>query len=29
LVEGILSDPPGRRRKLSDPARLIREDRQR
>lgn len=29
LVESILSGPPDRRRKLSDPARLIREDRQR
>ncbi|MGD0618898.1 MAG: hypothetical protein ABSB67_14685 [Bryobacteraceae bacterium] len=29
LVEGILSDPPERRHKLTDPARLIREDRQR
>jgi hypothetical protein len=29
LVDSILSGPPDRRRKLSDPARLIREDRQR
>jgi hypothetical protein len=29
LVDSILSGPPDRQRKLSDPARLIREDRQR